>query len=236
MSAPLFPSVMPGLSLFLPRTCVICSAPLSLAGALRSVPLCEACDRELVGLPAPRCPLCGRPIAGLAGPCLDCRRWPHAFDEAFPLFDFHGGAGILIAAFKFGGRRSLASWFALRLGAAISERWPDRVIVPVPPRKAVVAERGWDHVALVAKGLRTMGFRIANPLCRAPSLQQKHLGLAERRSNAARAYALAPEANVPAEIVLLDDVFTSGSTADACSRALKGGGARAVAFVAIAAD
>ena len=142
----------------------------------------------------------------------------------------------MIAAYKFGGRRNLASWFARRLGTTISERWPTRVVVPVPPRQAVVAERGWDHMALVVKGLGAMGFRIAKPLYRAPSLQQKHLGLAERRDNAARAYKLAPGAKVPADIVLIDDVFTSGSTADACSRALKEGGAHRVAFVAIAAD
>lgn len=77
---------------------------------------------------------------------------------------------------------------------------------------------------------------MARPLFRAPSRQQKELGLEDRRRNAAMAYRLSPGAKVPENALLLDDVFTSGSTADACSRALKEGGARSVAFVAIAAD
>jgi ComF family protein len=143
---------------------------------------------------------------------------------------------LLIAAYKFGGRRSLAPWLAARLGERIAERWPDRVVVPVPPRKTVVAERGWDHVELLARLLQASGFAVARPLFRAPSRQQKELGLAERRENAAKAYGLRPGLPVPESVVLIDDVFTSGSTADSCSRALKEGGAKAVAFVSIAAD
>ncbi|HUX40802.1 MAG TPA: hypothetical protein VMV83_06495 [Rectinemataceae bacterium] len=143
---------------------------------------------------------------------------------------------MLIAAYKFGGRRSLAPWLAARLGAVIADRWPGRVIVPVPPRKTVIAERGWDHIELLARLLQASGFAVARPLFRAPSRQQKELGLMERRENAAKAYRLLPGSSVPESVVLIDDVFTSGSTADACSRALKEGGAKAVAFVSIAAD
>ena len=153
-----------------------------------------------------------------------------------PLFDFHGPAGLLLAAYKFAGRRCLAPWFSGRLAAAIGERWPDGVLVPVPPRSAVFAERGWDHVELLARLLQADGFAVVRPLMRAHSLQQKSLGLEARKINASRAYHLKPGASVPKSAVLLDDVFTTGATADACARILKEAGTRQVFFAALAAD
>jgi len=167
---------------------------------------------------------------------MDCRRRSHDFDEAIPIFDFHGPAGILISAYKFGGRTGLASWFADRIAALISERWPGRVLVPVPPRRSLSGARSADHIERIARILSASGLTVARPLLRGPSQEQKKLGLRERAANASRAYRLRPFAKVPESVVIFDDVFTSGATADACSRALRQGGATAVAFVSIAVD
>lgn len=224
------------LVLSLPRHCILCDEVLPFERRFPTLPLCRHCDVSIVGMPEPRCPVCGRPIVSEQGRCMDCRRNCHDFDESLPLFDFRGPAGALVAAYKFGGRRSLAPWFAGKIEATVAGRWPDRPIVPVPPRPGVSIERGWDHVELMAKILERGGHQVIRPLRRGKSPQQKSLGLEERRVNAARAYSLRTGARVPERVVLLDDVFTSGATADACARALREGGAREVAFVAIAAD
>ncbi len=229
----------PGLALIsflLPRSCLLCGKPLGIEEAGAEACLCGNCDASLEGLREPRCGRCGRGLVSAAASCPECRAVSHDFDEALPLFDFRGPVGLLIGAYKFGDRRSLASWFANRIEAAIAGRWPGAVLVPVPPRKAVFAERGWDHVELLASILCKRGFRVARPLVRGSSLEQKTLGLEARRLNAAKAYALRPGARVPERTILLDDVFTSGATADACARALRSGGAKSVAFVSLAAD
>ncbi|HUX39125.1 MAG TPA: ComF family protein [Rectinemataceae bacterium] len=224
------------LSLLLPRSCLLCGRPLGVGAAAVGGALCEACDDRLEGLQEPRCLRCGRSLVSKTASCPECRAATHDFDEALPLYDFRGPAGLLVTAYKFGGRRDLASWFAARIEAAIAGRWSGGVLVPVPPRKAVFAERGWDHVELLATILSRRGFPVARPLVRGPSREQKSLGLEERRLNAAKAYGLRPGATVPERAILLDDVFTSGATADACARALRQGGTKSVAFVSIAAD
>ncbi len=167
---------------------------------------------------------------------MACRAETPAFDEACPLFPFRGKAGALIAAYKLGKRPSLAPFFADLLEPLIRQRWPDHAIVPVPPRPGVRRERGWDQVELVARSLGRRGFDVVPCLERGASLEQKTLGLEERRRNACKAYRLGTRIAAPCRALLLDDVFTSGATASACARALKQGGAAHVVFVALAAD
>ena len=231
--------------LIFPRACVLCGTPLREG---RTYPLCAACEGEVAELPSPRCPRCGRPLISERGLCMGCRRHLPDYDEALPLFDYRGSVGRLVSAYKFGGRRSLAPWFASRLAPSIAARWPGLPLVPVPPRPSVLKERGWDHVELVARNLERKGFTLLRLLVRVASPQQKSLGHEERARNAAAAYRLARSASASAEasagagavppegLVLLDDVFTTGATAEACARLLKAGGARFVAFASIAAD
>lgn len=219
------------LAALLPRSCPLCGEELGCAAGL-----CPSCEAGLRELPGPRCPGCGRPLLAESGLCMDCRRGPRVFDVGYPLFDYRGVAGELISAYKFGGRRSLAAYFAGRLEAPLRARWEGWPLVPVPPRPAALRERGWDQVELLARRLEARGFELRRLLFRAPSLEQKSLDREGRRRNAQRAYGLRAGLAVPPRLVLLDDVVTTGATAEACSRALREGGAREIAFVALAAD
>ena len=167
---------------------------------------------------------------------MTCRRGSPSFDEALPLFDYHGIAGALIAAYKFGDHPSLARLFADLLEPHLRLSWPCCTLVPVPPRREALRLRGWDQVELVARHLSRRGFPVARVLERAASLEQKTLGLEARRENARKAYRMKEGLTAPRKAVLLDDVFTSGATASACAEALKAAGSERVAFLAIAAD
>jgi predicted amidophosphoribosyltransferase len=97
-------------------------------------------------------------------------------------------------------------------------------------------ERGWDQVEDLARELERLGFAVARLLSRSSPGQQKRLGRAARSENARASYALLPRARVPSEVVLLDDVITTGATAGSCATALKAGGAESVALLTLAAD
>jgi ComF family protein len=223
--------------LLFPRLCALCGA--SLYGSASAPPLCPAC---LSGLRPPRverCRACGKPLISEEGLCMRCRGSSWAFDAALPLFSYSGLPEALVSAYKFGGRLSLAPFIAGLMEEALLERWPGWALVPVPPRRDKIRKRGWDQVETIVRRLESRGFRAERILERRPSREQKRLGLEDRFANARSAYGLAPRApgkGMPGRLVLIDDVFTTGATADACARALKGGGALEVAVLAIAAD
>ncbi len=224
----------------LPRVCALCGVALlpgeRLAGKGHNAPLCEACARALVPITGPRCDGCGKALISETARCMRCRGQEYAFDEALPLFRYSGKAAELIRAYKTKGRRSLAPFIAAFVAATLTERWPGLPIVPVPPRKAKFRARGWDQVALLARELERGGFTVCRLLERRSSAEQKRLDRPARFANAAAAYRLKPGSCVPARLVLFDDVYTTGATAEACARALKSGGATWVAVLALAAD
>jgi competence protein ComFC len=218
----------------LPRRCVVCGDTLGL-GSIRE-PLCRSCARAIAPMAGERCGGCGTVLVSERGRCMRCRDREWAFDLALPLFEYRGAFRSLLKAYKFQDRRSLAPLLADFLDREIGERWPDRAIIPVPPRPGKAREKGWDQVEELACALSRRGRDLRRVLERLPSQQQKRLGLEARSENARSSYRLLPGAAVPSRLVLIDDVITTGATVDACARALRAGGARQIAVLALAVD
>lgn len=168
---------------------------------------------------------------------MGCRKEHHDCEEIFPIYRYSGDIATLMAAYKLHGRKRLAHFWAARLAEAIGSRWPDRVIVPVPPRPEKLKDGGFDQVGALADLLESSGHPVARSLRRMPgSAQQKRLSREARAGNSRTAYALRRRAGVPDRILLLDDVCTTGATLDACAKILVGSGARAVSAIVLAAD
>lgn len=167
---------------------------------------------------------------------MNCRREKRNFDEAHPLFAYRGMAAALIGAYKFQGRKSLAPFFASTLAQVLEQRWPNHALVPVPPRRASLRQRGWDPLECIVQILERRGFLVARLLERSGSVEQKRLSLEKRRRNAAASYHLRQSAAVPREVVLVDDVFTTGATVEACAKILKENGASFVAVLTLAME
>jgi predicted amidophosphoribosyltransferase len=107
------------------------------------------------------------------------------------------------------------------------------VLVPVPPRPGKIRKTGWDQIDSLGKGLAKAYRKNHSPylpvhqcLKRLPSPSQKALNQEDRRTNLlGRIRCVKP---IPPEVILFDDVITTGSTLNACAAALKTGGARQV--------
>jgi competence protein ComFC len=222
------------LEILMPRSCALCGAsPLE---SRDPGPLCGRCSESLVPWRGERCRACGLPLISEEGLCMRCRDVEWSFDYAYPLFSYEGKIRDLISAYKKRCRRSLAGPISRILEAEISRLWPGRTIVPVPPRPGKIRSKGWDQVEEIARRLESRGLIVARPLRRTACSEQKRLGRKGRAANALTAYSLLPGRASPDEPLLLDDVITTGATVDACARALKSGGARSVAVLALAAD
>jgi ComF family protein len=223
-------------ALLLPPHCVLCGA----AGQSPLLDLCEACEADLPRN-ADACARCAMPLpAGAPGGsiCGACLGRPPCFDTALVPFRYAYPLDHLVKDFKYHGRlacgRVLGTVFARHVQAQGSEL-PER-LVPVPLHAARHRERGFNQSSEIAHHVaRALGIALDENLCRRvrATADQATLTAKERRQNLRGAFALErpPHAR---HIAILDDVLTTGSTADELARTLKRGGVARVSVWAVA--
>lgn len=213
------------LELLLPERCAVCSRPGSA--------LCDPCRDALVRLSPPVCERCGAPGPWPVRRCAECSGRRLAFARARSAIVYDERARTLVRAWKEQGRRRLAEEAA----ALVAE------VIPPPDIEALAhvpgdPERAWERGAVAPRGLavalgRMWDVPAADLLRRLHALpRQRGLGLAERRRNVRGSVTAAGV--VPHLVCLVDDVYTSGATADACASALRRAGARRVEVVTLA--
>jgi len=222
--------------LIFPGRCLLCGQWLPFAAG-DGCPVCSECRSALTPLSGDRCAVCSMPLSSERGICMRCREARYTFDSNVSVFVYGGAVRRLITLYKFSGRRRLSRLFASCLAPVIGGRFPGRPVIPVPPRPH---RRSMDAVERVARLLeRDHGLEVHRCLERTGTVQQKSLDFEERAENLRgriRVGGRAGRASVPAAAVLLDDVFTTGATADACSRALREAGCASVSVVTLAID
>ncbi len=213
------------LDLLLPQRCLGCSRP--------GTQLCDGCRATLPRLRAPLCARCGAPTAWPVARCRECAGRRLAFASARAAVAYEGAARRLAASWKERGLRRLAMLAAELVTEAVP-RPAVSALVFVPPDGDRRRKRGHDPPAQLARELaERWELEVVAALVRArPLARQRGLGLAERRRNVAGAFA--PRIRVPASVALVDDVYTSGSTAAAAASALRRAGARRVEVVTFA--
>ena len=150
------------------------------------------------------------------------------------MFAYAGEVKELVAWYKFSHRTRLAVLFAQYLGEALSREMPGVLLVPAPARSG---PRAVDHVERIARVLeRRHGAHVVRALERVGGVSQKTLDFEARKKNLAGAIRARRNVRVPREAVLLDDIFTTGATADACATALKDAGCGSVHVLTLAID
>jgi ComF family protein len=219
------------LDVLLPPQCLTCDAPVGAPGQF-----CAACFRRTGFVTDPCCACCGRPFGsamqgGASGLCTDCREHPPAWGTARAALRYDDQARRILLPFKHGDRietvRALAPHMA-RAGAALlaAADW----LVPVPLHRRRLLSRRYNQSALLAQHLSRLSGRpaVLDGLRRTratPSLG--HKTGTERRAEVADAFAVRPSRQgrfADSRVLLIDDVMTSGATADACARALLAAG------------
>lgn len=216
------------LDLAFPPTCAACREPLA---SSEEEPFCPVCSEALEPLPR-GCRRCGLP--GPDATCGACLADPPAFDAVLAGGLFGGPLADAVHALKYRDRpalsRPLGRWLAGRVALPAGA-----AIVPVPLSRGRRLSRGYDQAALLAGRLARVTGRelLRGALLRvretAPQVGQSRTG---RATNVAGAFRASPEVN-GRELLLVDDVVTTGATARACARALREAGAGRIAVVAL---
>jgi len=233
-------SAVRALNLIFPPLCVSCRKRVGEAHAL-----CAACWNAISFIEGPLCSRCGSPFEvdpGSETICGACLARPHDFNQARSLFRYDDASKPLILAFKHGDRLDHAPAFARWLERTGRPLFADTaLLMPVPLHRWKLWKRRYNQAAVVAEALAKIAGVPHDPLVlekrRATKSQGEMPSAKARRRNVLSAF------RVPAEIVarvrgrnvlLIDDVFTTGATLNACARALKRAGAARVDALTLA--
>jgi predicted amidophosphoribosyltransferase len=195
--------------------------------------LCDGCRDALLRLSPPVCERCGSPGAWPVRRCAECSGRRLAFARARSAIVYDERARTLVRSWKEDGRRRLATEAAALVAEVVAPPAVDVLThVPGDPERAL--ERGDVPPRGLAAALALLwATPTADLLTRTRSLpRQRGLALAERRRNVRGAVAAA--ADPPRRVCLVDDVYTTGATADACASALRRAGARHVEVITFA--
>ena len=213
------------LDLVLPERCAICETP--------GRPLCDGCRTTLIRLTPPVCERCGSPGPWPVRRCAECAGRRLAFADARSAIVYDGQARRFVRSWKERGRRRLAR-DAAALVAEVVPRPTVDALVPVPGDPERALRRGDVPSRALAIELGSIwALEMVDVLARSHALpRQRGLALEERRKNV-RGSVVASRA-VPAQVCVVDDVYTSGATADACASACRRVGARHVGVVTLA--
>ena len=199
---------------------------------------CESCVRRLPYVTEPVCEHCGKPLSSGRGVlCMDCeRRSRPMLTSGVALWVYREDTKRAMAGFKYGGYRRDAAFFADELAARCHERiyeWKPDVLAPIPIHKKRARYRGYNQAELLATEL---GVRLQLPV--EPILTRvratvalKSLTPAERRRNLRQAFEVDETVFDPVRhrrVLLVDDIYTTGATMEACAELLKKAGAEAV--------
>ncbi len=194
--------------------------------------ICGICGRELPFIYPPVCSVCGRPLTADAD-CPGCIAKDAAIDGIRSPFLFTGLMRQAIHEFKYRNLRAIAPGLAVFLYDYLADNpVPGNVLVPVPVHPKRLRERGYNQSSLLARELsRLAGIPVVNDcLVRNTYLtpQAKLSSAADRLKNITGAFTCANAQLNNKEVILIDDVSTSGATLNACAAALKSAGAAAV--------
>ena len=213
------------LEVLLPQRCAVCTRPGSA--------LCGACCSSFVRLAPPVCERCGSPGAWPVARCVECAGRRLGFATARGAILYDARAKAFVRSWKEHGRRDLAR-LAAELVVAAMPRLDADAITFVPGDRDRGLKRGHSPPERLAHELGAMWDLPAESLLLRlkPTPRQRGLGLQERRRNVAGAFGAI--ADVPRRIVLVDDIYTTGSTVSGCAAALRKAGAQRVDVVALA--
>jgi len=227
--------------LLFPSSCQVCEALLERAG---EKVICRDCLERLRGADSPCCLCCGRFFEGAGEPhlCLDCLEKRPPFTRHRSGARYEGIAKDIILLYKYGGFAVLSGLladFLVRTLGQEEDLWAGvEAVVPVPLHRSKEKSRGFNQSLLLAR--RLAGKR-SLPLLKGclvkvrPTAAQTSLDARARETNLKGAFRVKRSLGIKGKTVLLvDDVYTTGSTIRECSQVLRKAGVKEVRAVTIA--
>ena len=225
-------------SLLFPKICQTCD---KLLPAEDTRGICEHCAGLILKISAPFCSACGRTVKHAGALCGQCHNTHFHFDRACAATYYEGKMQELLQTFKFDGRKSLLPFFCELLMGFILKYLPVSeidLVVSVPMETKKINERGFNQASLLSK---TVAQKI-NKVDQSRFFKRKKmggtqslLGKNQRAKNIQGSFVvLNAQIFESKNVLLIDDILTTGFTASECAKILKEAGAKNVTVLAVA--
>lgn len=220
--------------LFPPR-CPFCDKVLFYSMLAPREFACKVCQDKPEYAEEPVCSRCGQPLEDERQEyCYDCARKKHGYKQGKALWAYKGAVKDSLYRFKYQGRREYAEYYGREL-ARMYGGWVKRcgvqAIVPIPISKKRMRQRGFNQAGLVAGYVgKELGIPVYQDLLLRvrDTKAQKGLNDEERKNNLKRAFKTRINKVQLDHILLIDDIYTTGSTMDEAARELRQAGAKEV--------
>lgn len=188
----------------------------------------------------PVCQKCGKEVSDEHQEyCPDCTRHRRTFDSGAALFNYNKALRHSLAAVKYKNRREYLDFYAAVMLTRFQDRirhWQPDMLIPIPVHPSRRRQRGYNQAEELARRLArgwNLPLHTTLLLRTRKTAPQRDLNPAERLKNLQEAFAVQPISPMPRCVVLIDDIYTTGSTIEACSRVLKKAGVQKIYYLAV---
>ena len=219
-------------NMFYPRCCPLCHQILDDQKGM----ICPQCARSLKPIEGPGCMKCGKHVGEGQEYCRECTETERKFTQGRGFYVYDERMKVSILRYKYGGCRSYGDFYAAaicRYAEKEIRRWQPDLIVPIPLHKSKRRERGFNQAEYLAERISSF-YKIpmaAHLVVKVKKTKaQKHLDAKCRRKNLQGVFEVTERVD-GYRILLLDDVYTTGSTMDEIAGCLREKGAESVYFL-----
>ena len=222
------------LEMIFPRRCAVCDSILPWG----QKEICGECNKKIKYSDSSSCFKCGKPIKEEEEYCYDCRRKEHYFKQGAALFPYEY-IRLSLYRFKYGGRQEYASFYGRQMAHRLEEKrrqWRPEALVPVPLHKRKQKKRGYNQAELIARELSKYWKIpvITNLVVRCKNTRpMKEIVGTDRQNNLKKAFKLGTNDVKLNTIIIIDDIYTTGSTIDAVSKVCLEAGIANVYFMTV---
>lgn len=222
-------------NLLYPRRCPVCDEPVPVGEEL----ICDRCRKDIRYIKQPRCKKCGKHIEDVTRIfCIDCEKNKHYFDYGYALYDYQSMKNS-VYRFKYQNRREYAAFYAKdiyeHLGSQI-QTMEAQAFIPVPLHADKLKQRGYNQAELITKELSKLtGIPNCSNLIKRvrKTVPQKELDAAGRQNNLKKAFNITSDVVKLNKTIVVDDIYTTGTTIDAVTQILRQQGVRNVFFITL---
>lgn len=224
------------IDLIYPRRCPVCHDIVMPKGQL----ICPACEKKLIVVREPRCKKCSKKISGQEQElCYDCAGKKHYYTQGVSVFTYNDEMKNSIYQYKYHGKREYADYYIrslIKYGEYYIRHWRPQLILPIPLHPKKQKERGFNQAEILARGLEKQ-FQIqldTKLLIRKKyTTPQKELGNQARKKNLRNTFAIKSGREKVKRVLVVDDIYTTGSTIDEAARILRKWGASEIYFITL---